>query len=151
VVTPVFDGHVMIYTVAAEGQTAQADPNGLVPVSIIVNAAGKDPAREAINALITSPHSAIPQGTKLLDIAIDPSTGVATLNFSSEFRDNFHGGDTSEAQVLNSVRETLGQFQNVQAVQFLVAGKKIDTLGGTEDLTVPLPTIRDEKEAASAG
>jgi len=146
-----FNGHVTIYTIATSSQQQIADDNGLVAETILVDPNAKDPAREALDALIADPNSPLPHGTKLLDIAIDQSTGLATLNFSSEFKDNFSGGDTREAQVLNSVRETLGQFSTVENVQFLIAGKKIDSLGGTEDLSDPLPVIKDTKEAAIAG
>jgi germination protein M len=148
-----FTGHVNIYAVANANQSAEADQNGLVAVPIVVNTKAKDPAREAIMALIDCPNSPIPHGTKLLKISINKDTGLATLDFSNEFKNNFPGGDTQEAQVLNSVLETMGQFPNVQNVQFLVAGAKIDSLGGTEDLTDPLPAIKvsDEAEAASAG
>jgi spore germination protein GerM len=143
-----FNGHVTIYTVS--DKSPQADANGLVPTTVDVNTDSKSPARDAINALISYPNSAMPTGTKLLHIDIDQSTGLATVDFSSEFKDNFRGGDTREAQILESIRETLGQFANIQNVQILVAGKKIDSLGGTEDLTDPLPTIRNNKESAAA-
>ncbi len=143
-----FDGHVTIYKVAAPNEEASADANDLVPVPISIDAASKDPARLAIEALISCKGSPIPPGTKLLQITIDQPSGLATLNFSSEFKDNFPGGDTREAQVLNSILETMGQFATVQNVQFLVAGQKIGSLGGTQDISTPLPIIKFTKEAA---
>jgi germination protein M len=145
-----FDGHVTIYEVAEASQTSLADDNGLVPVNIMVNAEAKDPAREALEALANSKRSPLPSGTSILDIAINQSSGLATVNFSHQFKDNFPGGDTREAQVLNSVLATLGQFAVVQNVQFLVDGEKLDSLGGTQDLSSPLPAIKSGKETAVA-
>ena len=81
---------------------------------------------------------------------IDDTSGVASVDLSKPFVDNFKGGDKVEAAIINSVRATLGQFSNVASVQFLVEGKKISQLGGTIELTDPLPVIRLAKPAESA-
>ena len=80
--------------------------------------------RQALTQLTTSQNSPLPPGTKLRDVNFDKETGLATVDFSSEFQSNFPGGDQREAQVLNAVLGTLGQFSDVQNVQFLVEGKK---------------------------
>ena len=64
---------------------------------------------------------------------------LATVDLSKEFKDNFSGGSTAEALAINSVTATLGQFPGVKKVQFLVEGQKIDSLGGGQELTDPLP------------
>jgi len=138
-------GKVTIYKLAeTKSELRAADENGLVPMTVSIPIDSKAPARDAIKHLIEADSSPIPDGTKLLGLKIDDDSGLATLNFSKEFVGNFKGGDKVEAQIINSVRATLGQFSNVQNVQVLVAGKKIAQLGGTIDLTEPLPVIRVE-------
>jgi germination protein M len=116
---------------------------------VTVDPASRDVAREALDELAKSKQTPLPKGTSILGVKIDQSTGLATVNFSREFVDNFEGGDTREAQVLNSVLETLGQFSTIQDVQFLVGGKKIDSLGGTQDLNAPLPIVKSSSEASA--
>ena len=128
----------------------QADANGLVPVTISIPVDAKSPARDAIAHLIQAGGSPIPDGTELKAIKIDDDSGLATLNFSREFVDNFKGGDKVEAQIVNSIRATLGQFTNVRNVQILVEGKKIAQLGGTIELTDPLPVIHVSAPAAAS-
>ena len=83
----------------------------------------------------------------MLGVSIDDKTGLATANFSPEFQQNFPAGDTQEAQVISSVLQTLGQFPNIQNVQFLVDGQKVASLGGTQDIGDPLPVIRPDQYA----
>jgi len=136
-------GKVTIYKLAqTKAELSAADENGLVPVSVSIPIDSQAPAKDAIKHLISADGSPMPDGTELLGITIDDGSGLATVDFSEEFVRNFKGGDKVEAQIINSVRATLGQFGNVQNVQVLVAGKKIAQLGGTIELTDPLPVIR---------
>ncbi len=98
------------------------------------------PAQTALNNLLTLPAGPLPAGTRLLSLRI--TDGLATVNFSHEFVDNFSGGDTAETRALNSVLQTLGQFPTVSRAQILVEGRAIDSLGGLLVLTDPLPVIR---------
>ena len=98
------------------------------------------PAQAALATLTTSPTSPLPPGTQLRSVVI--SDGLATANFSRELRDNFHGGDTEEVQVVNAILKALGQFPTVSRVQILVDGQHIDSLGGLLVLSDPLPAIR---------
>jgi hypothetical protein len=144
-------GKVTIYKLAeAIRELREADENGLVPSSVTIPIDSRAPARDAIKHLIDADGSPIPDGTELLGIKIDDDTGLASVNFSEEFVRNFKGGDKVEAQIINSVRATLGQFSNVQSVQFLVEGKKIAQLGGTLDLSDPLPVIRLESSTMAS-
>ncbi|MDR3710841.1 MAG: GerMN domain-containing protein [Capsulimonadaceae bacterium] len=136
-------GTVTVYRLARTAEERKAaDENGLVPVTMRIPIDSKAPARDAIAHLIDADGSPIPDGTELTKIKIDDDTGLATLDFSSQFVSNFKGGDKVEAQIINSIRATLGQFSNVRDVRILVAGKKISQLGGTIDLSDPLPVIR---------
>jgi germination protein M len=81
----------------------------------------------------------IPTGTKLLSpVRIDK--GVATVNLSSEFTDNFSGGSDQEALTVNSIVHTVvsNSGGKVHGVRILVEGKTVESLGGHLDLTDPV-------------
>lgn len=89
-------------------------------------------ARAAVLGLIQGPQSqeltaSIPEGTKLLDIAI--SNGLCTVDFSKEFIENHSGGSAGELVTLSSIIRTLTQFDTIEQIQILVEGKKGETLG----------------------
>ncbi len=137
--------HRVIYTLS---QNSHADDNGLVAHTIALTHP-ESPARDALNALASAPTTPLPPGTTLRGITI--RDGLATADFSSQFKANFPGGDTREAQVISAIRQTLGQFPEIQNVQILVDGKPIDTLGGMLDLSVPLPVIRPQDTKTARG
>jgi germination protein M len=122
------------------GGQSGGDQNDLVPISISFDNPDQ-PALSSIKYLINTPNSPIPNGTKVKRVKI--VDGLATVDFSHEFRDNFHGGGTEEAQTINSVLKTLGQFPDIQQVQILVEGKPIDALSNLE-ISKPLDVIRPE-------
>lgn len=79
----------------------------------------------------------LPPGTRLRDIAI--LDGIAYVDFSREFRDNHWGGLASELDTVYSVVNTLAEFKSVRAVQFLLEGSPVSTIGaGAVDLTSPV-------------
>lgn len=128
------DHKVTVYSVVEDKEGAQK----LEPKEISLSAGdAQTPAKFALQALIDDPKSPLPKGTKLNAVKI--SDGTATADFSKEIKDNFPGGDQAEALLLNSVLSTLGQFKSIKQVQFLVDGKKIDSLGGAQTLDEPLP------------
>ena len=73
----------------------------------------------------------IPKGTRLLS-PIKVSHGVATVNLSVEFVNNFEGGSVQEALTLNSIAHTLVKNSGgkVRAVRILIEGKPAEPLGG---------------------
>jgi spore germination protein GerM len=145
-------GEVTIYRNAhGKAELRHADENGLVAETVRIPIDSVAPAKDAINHLIDDPRSPIPTGTQLRKVVIDDKSGLATVDLSQEFVDNFKGGDKVEAAIINSVRATLGQFSNVTQVQFLVDGKKVAQLGGTIELTDPLPVIRPAHAASNGG
>lgn len=127
---------VKIYTVA---QGSDGDANDLVATTVRLEDS-QQPARTALNALIDAKNSPLPKGTAVRGIAI--ADGLATVDFSSQFKDNFHGSDTEEAQALNSILMTLGQFKSIERVQITVAGKTVDSLGGHLEISEPLDVIK---------
>jgi germination protein M len=124
-----------IYTV----DPSHGDANGLAPTKVPVTDP-ESPARSALESLIGTDNSPLPAGTRLRGVKIDG--GTATVDFSSEYQKNFHGGDMQEAQAVNSVLMTLGQFRTIDHVQILVDGSPIDTLGGHFEISSPLDVIR---------
>ena len=79
----------------------------------------------------------LPPGTRLRDIAI--LDGIAYVDFSREFRDNHWGGLAGELDTVYSIVNTLGEFNSVRAVQFLLEGSPISTIGtGAVDLASPV-------------
>lgn len=115
----------------------------LTPVTRTTKAKG-DILDAAMEALISASakggaEGLIPPGTRLLS-SITVNNGIATVNFSKEFVDNFSGGSDSEALTLNSIAHTLVYYKDkgVRKVQILVEGKTVETLGGHFELTDPI-------------
>ena len=101
----------------------------------------QEPYRATIERLIATNHETgpsqylIPIGTKLLGLEV--RRGIAYVSFSRELKDNFTGGSTNEALLVNAIIHTLTQFKDVDKVQILIEGKKVDTLGGHLDISRP--------------
>ena len=94
--------------------------------------AGTDLVAAAIRRLIEQGDNGglsnpIPKGTRLLGLKIE--NGLAAVDLSREFRDNFTGGSEAESMTIGAVLRTLSQFPEVKRVQFLIEGKPLDTLG----------------------
>ncbi|MDW8290088.1 MAG: GerMN domain-containing protein [Armatimonadota bacterium] len=97
---------------------------------------GEDPLRVALEHLLITRDTPFPQGTRLLGVNV--TEGVAEVNFSRELIDNFPGGSTTEAWIVESLRKTLAQFSDVERARILVEGKPIDTIGEHIDLSQPI-------------
>jgi len=94
--------------------------------------AGENPAEIALRHLIEEGDNAglanpIPRGTRLLGLEI--KDGLATVNLSREFSDNFSGGSEGEGLVVGVILRTLGQFPEIERVRLLVEGRPLETLG----------------------
>jgi Sporulation and spore germination/Immunoglobulin-like domain of bacterial spore germination len=119
---------------------------GLVPV---LREVPETPAvaRAAMNALLAGPSpeesgertvtSAIPPGTRLLDVAI--KNGTATVDLSTEFDSS--GGSTSMQYRLAQVVYTLTQFSTVRSVIFQIEGETVTVFGG-EGIVLDGPQAR---------
>ena len=140
---------LVAYKLADSESTTAPDANGLAPTPIAPLSGTQSPAKTALTDLTSGSNSPLPRGTRVLGLKIDPASKLATVDFSREFTQNFQGGETKEAQAVMSVLETLGQFPDVNKVQFLVDGRKIDSLGGTQELDEPLPTPQSTDTVAS--
>jgi spore germination protein GerM len=93
------------------------------------------PLQDTLEALIAGPDtgeerrgmvSLIPPGTKVLSAVIEGTT--ARINFSEEFQYNTAGMEGFAAQ-LTQIIWTATEFPNVQDVQILIEGSRIDLLG----------------------
>jgi len=78
----------------------------------------------------------LPQNTQLLDVKV--KDGVATLNLSQAFHDNFSGGATGEQMVLYSIVNTLTALEEVDAVEFLLEGELRAAILGGIDTSTPV-------------
>ena len=100
-----------------------------------------DPKVFAINLFLQNTRVAPPQARLL---SVDIRHGVASLFFTADMRQTY--GTDDESMLLNGILSTMGQFPEVEKVDFYADGKQIDTFGNVE-LTEPQPVIRNGREA----
>lgn len=107
-------------------------------------------ARDAMSGLVEGPSAQeqewglgteIPEGTRLLDVAISDS--VATVDLSEEFEAG--GGSLSMRLRVAQVVFTLTQFPTVDDVAFEIEGEPVEAIGGEGVLVAP-PVDRDAFE-----
>ena len=102
----------------------------LLPEKRTITLANKSLAQAAVEELMKGPEgegmgAVIPARIKLIDVEV--AEQIAYVNFSG---DGMHGGSMEETFLISSVVMTLTQLENIDAVQFLVDGKKTETLMG---------------------
>ena len=78
----------------------------------------------------------MPEGTRL--ISVDNVDGVAYVNFSRELVDRHPGGSTGELMTIDAVVLSLTELPEVEKVQFLVEGVKLETLAGHMSILEPI-------------
>ena len=97
--------------------------------------ASPSPLADVLNALLAGPNneerqrgliSLIPQESQLISIRIEGST--AFINFNEDFQYNTFGVEGYAAQ-LREVVFTATEFSNINDVQILIEGRRIDFLG----------------------
>lgn len=110
--------------------------------------ASDSPLADALTALLSGPSSLekqkglsslIPAGTKLLSAMVRGNT--AYLSFSEEFQFNAYGIEGYAAQ-LRQIVWTVTEFPNVETVQILIEGRRVDYLG-SEGIWIGGPIGRD--------
>lgn len=104
------------------------------------------PAQTAMELLIAGTKDpalvpVVPAGTKLRGISVKDH--IAYVDFSDSLVKNNKGGSASEILLVASIVNTLTEFHDIQKVQIMVEGKKIDTISGHMDTGEPLS--RSEK------
>lgn len=83
--------------------------------------------------------SLIPSGTRILSATVRGNT--AYINFSEDFQYNTYGVEGYAAQ-LKQIVWTATEFPNVENVQILIEGRRVDYLG--EGIWIGSPLNRDE-------
>lgn len=78
----------------------------------------------------------IPGKTKLRSFRV--TNRIAYTNFSKEISSQLQGGSAGERMTVYSVVNSLARLSGIDKVQFLIEGKKVDSLAGHIDLTKPL-------------
>lgn len=115
------------------------DGDGLVAVNRTVTVTNNDRIQAIFQELSNPPsgsYNPLPKGTKLLSSAIQ--NGVATLNLSKEFQKNFTGGSAGEEMTYFSIVNSLTSLPNIESVQFLLEGEKLDAILGNYATTKPM-------------
>ncbi|MEJ6952556.1 GerMN domain-containing protein [Natronospora cellulosivora (SeqCode)] len=100
---------------------------------------------DAIKHLIKGPESidlsrTIPDGVELIDI--DIRSNVAYINFNRALIENHWGGSAGEILTVYSIVNTMTGFPDIDAVNIMIEGNKLDSLSGHLDLSEPIE--RDE-------
>jgi len=122
------DRAVYFTQIDKDGQILQSRVTRRIPVS-------DSPMMDALNALFAGPSSdeinrgilnLIPQNTRILSATVRGNT--AYINFSEDFLFNTFGVEGCVAQ-LRQIVWTVTEFQNVNDVQILVDGRRMDYLG----------------------
>ncbi|MFO7815536.1 MAG: GerMN domain-containing protein [Halanaerobiales bacterium] len=113
---------------------------------------GRNLYKEVLNELIEGPTDSdlaktLPKETKVLNIS--RNNGTIQVDFSKDIIENHWGGSAGERLTVYSIVNTLAQFDEVDQVEILIDGDKVDTLVGHMDLSRPLKPsekILDEAE-----
>ena len=98
-------------------------------------------AKTTVQELLTGPSteslsSYIPAGTTVQSINI-ADDGLCTVDFSKEIQ-NTAMSSTEEKYVIESIVNTLSQFDSVNAVQIRVDGNIVDSIAGHWNVSKPL-------------
>jgi germination protein M len=120
---------VTVYNATDDAKYLVAEPH-VVPKN-------DQPAKTAMELLTAGTKtvglvSVMPSGTKLRNISIKDK--VAYVDFNDKLTKNNSGGSTSETLLVAAIVNTLTEFKEIQKVQIMVDGKKIDTISGHLDL-----------------
>jgi spore germination protein GerM len=122
------DRTVYFTQIDKDGQILQSRVTRRIPVS-------DSPMLDVLNAMFAGPSSdeinrgilnLIPQNTRILSATVRGNT--AYISFSEDFLFNTFGVEGSVAQ-LRQIVWTVTEFQNVNDVQILVEGRRMDYLG----------------------
>jgi hypothetical protein len=100
---------------------------------------GENPMTYAVNQFLKNSHIV---DDKAKAIGVQVKAGVAYIDFTPSFRQTY--GSLDERTLLQGICTTLGQFPNVNKVQFQVDGQPLESLGNVE-LTDPIDVIRPGK------
>ncbi|WP_258359650.1 GerMN domain-containing protein [Moorella sulfitireducens (nom. illeg.)] len=97
-------------------------------------------AEKVLQELISGPKETtlkpvLPQTVKVLGVKTEK--GLATVDFSQEIK-SLNVGSRGEVLVLAAIANTLIKLPEIEKVQILVEGKKLESLAGHVDISEPL-------------
>lgn len=125
---------------------ATGDDDLLVPRTVALEHP-KEPARDAVAALVNSAYSPITRGTVLRGLSVD--NGLATLDFSQN-PVNETGGEGAQSAALNALAMTLGQFPSISTYRIQVKGRPEKSFGEFA-ADGPMEVIRPGKHSKLEG
>lgn len=107
------------------------------PVEVTVS---DKPEQDIMNAILEQwKKDKLPLLSETAEInRIDVKDGVATVDIKKESLKGMSGGSTTEQLAVASIVNTLTDDKTIQEVQFLLDGKKVETLNGHVDISKPL-------------
>ena len=82
-----------------------------------------------------------PKHTKIKSVTRKDDTAI--VDFDKDIVKNFVGGSTGEEFLVNSVVDTLTEFDEINQVRFLIDGQEIETLSGHMDLSEPVKRTKE--------
>ncbi len=85
--------------------------------------------------------SVYPKTLEVKSVKVD--NGVAFVEFNDVFVKEVKGGSLGEQLEVAGIVNTLTEFKDIKAVQFLVNGKVVTSLTGHMDLTQPVARMSD--------
>lgn len=118
-----------------------ADSNAIYLVPVTFEVDGENPPLFALEKLVAGPPedsgliSTIWQGAKINNLTVNDR--LAVVDFSAEVL-GYGGGSAAETMLVNSVLCTLTQFSDIDGVQFLIDGEKIEYFPEGTDVSSPL-------------
>ncbi|MCK4259317.1 MAG: GerMN domain-containing protein [Halanaerobiales bacterium] len=116
-------GNVKLYFAVEDGAGLRAESRKVMG----------DLKEGALEELIKGPANSklsttIPNEVRVLNIKVTDE--LCVVNFNEKLVTNHWGGSTGEILTVYSIVNTLCQFRDIERVQILVEGKKIETLAG---------------------
>lgn len=118
--------------------SAKRKIKGEAPVEEIVSLILEGPDENERTAGMVRPF---PKGVKLLGVAVRDK--IASVDFSGELTKEFKGGSTGEIMLASSLVNTLAKRPEIEKVQMLVEGKRIESLSGHLDFSEPMEKFKD--------
>lgn len=77
-----------------------------------------------------------PKHAKIKSIKREGETAI--VDFDKDIAKGFVGGSTGEEFLINSIVDTLTEFNEIEQVKFLIDGQEVETLSGHMDLSEPI-------------
>lgn len=106
--------------------------------------AGEDARIFAVTEFL-SVSKVLPEGARLLALSVHG--GVASVSFNSKIRGSY--GSDDERVLVNGLMSVLGQFKDIERVEFFADGERIDSFGGHLDVSEPQLVTRSSTTNAS--